>query len=282
MFCLAFVINTWLTIRDYFIHWPQIAETQFVWQTDLAAIARALDADRQVVDVTIAGLSNDSMDAPSLALLMRRKDVRVRWVDSGSPLSAGGALVVPQAGGQLLVPAIVPLAPALKEQLAAWGAEHARFTEFWLPPLPAESIFPTPFQANISLVKAEMLSHSQPVPVLTAGQVITLSTLWQAGVPPYPPLKIFVHLVDEAGAIQAQHDGLDSPSRYWQPGDFILQLHRISLPADLPSGNYALQVGLYNRDTLAPYQRADGQENLTLWSIQLYNHNHNHNHNHNQ
>jgi 4-amino-4-deoxy-L-arabinose transferase-like glycosyltransferase len=266
---VAFVLNAGLTVNDYFFRWPQIPETQFVWQTDLSAIARTLDADPQIVDVTAAGLSNNSLDAPTLELLMQRDDVRMRWVDTGSPLGAGGALVVPQNGGRLLIPSIVPLNPDLNGLLQAWGAqriEYAHFTEFRLatPEWTYEAV--ESFESNISL----LWTRTPSVPV-QAGQTVKLLTAWQAGTPPYPPLKIAIHLVDAAGTLRAQHDGLDSPAQFWQPGDVIVQAHWMALPTDLPPGDYKVRVSLYNRDTLQIYHLTDGRADLIVATIQVYN-----------
>ncbi len=85
-------VNAVSTYEDYFIKWPQHPETQFVFQADFAAIAKDIDAS-DVMDVSVGGLSNDTMDDPSLYLLRQRKDVRVRWFDSGSPISSGGAVI---------------------------------------------------------------------------------------------------------------------------------------------------------------------------------------------
>ena len=85
-------VNAVSTYEDYFVKWPQHAETQFVFQADFAAIAKDIDTS-DVMDVSVGGLSNDTMDDPSLYLLRQRKDVRVRWFDSGSPISSGGAIV---------------------------------------------------------------------------------------------------------------------------------------------------------------------------------------------
>ncbi len=102
-------INAVSTYEDYFVKWPQHPETQFVFQADFAAIAKDIDAS-DVMDVSVGGLSNDTMDDPSLYLLRHRKDVRVRWFDSGSPISSGGALVQPIGSpARIYIPTIVPL-----------------------------------------------------------------------------------------------------------------------------------------------------------------------------
>jgi hypothetical protein len=264
---LGLILNAGLTAYDYFVRWPQLPETQFVWQTDLAAAARSLDADPQALDVTVAGLSNDAMDAPSLGLLLKRRDLRVRWVDSGSPLGAGGALLAFPGGGRLLVPSSVPLNPVLAETLAAWGArktESPHFTDYRLPPLSTADLTLTPFEANVALITVTL-----PAGQAAPGQVSNVLSRWQALEPPYPPLKIFVHVVDGAGIVRAQHDGLDSPPQFWFPGDLVYQLHPISLPPDLPPGCYTVRLGLYDRHTLARYLLADGRDALDIATLRM-------------
>ena len=49
--------------------------------------------------------------------------------------------------------------------------------------------------------------------------------------------------------IIAQHDGLDSPPKFWHYFDLIDQLHVLKIPSDTLPGKYELQIGLYNPDT---------------------------------
>jgi hypothetical protein len=119
-------INAVSTYEDYFVKWPQQPETQFVFQADLAAIAKDIDAS-DVLDVSVGGLSNDTMDDPSLYLLRQRKDVRVRWFDSGSPISSGGALVQPTGSpARIYIPKIVPLIAVLDQFNAFFSVARQR------------------------------------------------------------------------------------------------------------------------------------------------------------
>jgi hypothetical protein len=90
---------------------------------------------------------------------------------------------------------------------------------------------------------------------------VTLLTSWQTEGARFISLAMFVHLLDAAGNIVAQDDGLGYPPHTWQPGDRFLQLARLPLPPDLPPGDYTLQFGLYDRATGArwPVLNADGQ-----------------------
>ncbi len=253
----AFLLNLGLMLQNYAGRWPEIPSVQFIWQTDFRAIAGWLDAHPAIRDVTISGPANTSMDPASMDLLLKRADVRVRWVDSGSPLSNGGALVAPQAGGWLLVPDIVPVDAVLEDQLAAWSAVEVpaqRFRAFELPQeLPVAGELAA-FEGNLSLSQVQL--PSAPV---APGQNVMLVSVWHVQAGAHPPFKIFVHLVDAQGAIVAQHDGLDSPAQFWQPGDRIVQLHPLKLPDGLLPGDYAVRIGLYDRETLAPYPLTDGR-----------------------
>ncbi len=85
----------------------------------------------------------------------------------------------------------------------------------------------------------------------------------------HPDLKAYVHLLDAEGALRAQHDGLDCPAPFWLEGDVIVQMHYLQLPGDLPAGAYTVRVGLYDRQTLAPYPLLDGQSSYEVGMIEV-------------
>ena len=59
----------------------------------------------------------------------------------------------------------------------------------------------------------------------------------------------FVHVVDEAGAVVAQNDGLlggeYTPVERWLPGLVMARTHAVALPTNLPPGRYGLKAGVY-------------------------------------
>ena len=82
------------------------------------------------------------------------------------------------------------------------------------------------------------------------GQPLSFLTFWRVLQPPEQNVKIFVHLLDESGRVVSQNDGLDVRMAGLHPGDEMAQLHILTLPSDLPPGRYALQIGMYDADTL--------------------------------
>ena len=66
--------------------------------------------------------------------------------------------------------------------------------------------------------------------------------------------KVFRHLVGPDGRFYGQVDSVPqewaSPTSSWLPGEIILDDCEIEVAIDAPPGNYALEVGMYDPDTM--------------------------------
>ncbi len=92
-----------------------------------------------------------------------------------------------------------------------------------------------------------------------AGQSLPLALYWETLAAPGQDLTLFIHLVND-GEQAAGFDGPPQfPTRYWQPGYTLIDSRLLSLPADLPPGQYTLLIGWYNPDGLARLPLVDGQ-----------------------
>lgn len=109
-----------------------------------------------------------------------------------------------------------------------------------------------------------------PAPPLQAGQPLSITLTWHALERVPHDWTVFVHLVDQQGAIVAEHNSRPQlgqfPMPLWTPGDWLEDSHPLLLPADLPAGSYTLRVGLYRpwqrdprRGERQPVWAADGQ-----------------------
>jgi len=85
------------------------------------------------------------------------------------------------------------------------------------------------------------------------GDLLTVNLVWQAQGEITSASNVFVHLVDEQGTIFAQSDGEPAnwtrPTTGWAPGEYILDRHTLTLPADLNLAELRLRVGLYDPAT---------------------------------
>ncbi len=107
---------------------------------------------------------------------------------------------------------------------------------------------------------------------LIAGGALTLRLYWQAESTPPGDYSLFVHLTPlDSRAPLAQVDGpparLERPTPSWNaPSETLVsQLIVLSLPADLPAGEYRVLVGLYDYVSGArlPVTVADGE----VWAL---------------
>ena len=98
---------------------------------------------------------------------------------------------------------------------------------------------------GISLVGYDIL----PEPVRVGGSLY-VQYHWQVSAPPSTDWTVYTHVLDASGTVVA---GFDSPSgrgslvtTRWQQGWRVLDEYELLLPADLPPGDYALRMGLYD------------------------------------
>jgi len=83
------------------------------------------------------------------------------------------------------------------------------------------------------------------------GGVVLLTLYWQTEKGLIFPYKVFTHLEDTRLWAQADSEpGCGQfPTYQWRAGDQVMDRHAIFLPADMPPGDYTLQVGLYETRT---------------------------------
>jgi hypothetical protein len=81
-------------------------------------------------------------------------------------------------------------------------------------------------------------------------RTVRVSYAWQVGETLTQDYRCLVHFTAD-GVIRWQHDHwLAPPCSQWQPGDRIEDgPHAVAIPADVPDGDYAWLIGLFNRET---------------------------------
>jgi len=105
---------------------------------------------------------------------------------------------------------------------------------------------------------------------MRAGAPLHLTLIWRALASPRDSDTVFIHLIDGAGRYVIGHDytplGGACPTYLWfakwLPGQTFTDPYRLVLPADLPPGDYWLEVGLYGMTSLRRLPVVDLQGNL--------------------
>ena len=123
-----------------------------------------------------------------------------------------------------------------------------------------------------------LLGFDEPRGPSRAGDVVEVNLYWQSKTPTDSDAKVFLHLYDTTGNLGPQSDGWafhdTRPPYTWAPGEVIEDPRALSLPDSLPSGDYSLEVGLYEPDgsgRLAAYQNQARQpaDRVTLTTIEV-------------
>jgi len=113
-----------------------------------------------------------------------------------------------------------------------------------------------------------LVGYDLPVKRFVAGEDLGMALYWEARDRIVEDYQVFVHLVNAEGKTVAQGDsppmGGAYPTGLWEKDELIVDDYLISLPCDLPSGQYQLLAGLYVLDTLVrlPASTSAGQRLL--------------------
>jgi hypothetical protein len=107
---------------------------------------------------------------------------------------------------------------------------------------------------------------------LRPGETLALTLVWRAaGGPTLDHWKVFTHLLDSGSAVVAQRDAEPAdnlrPTTGWSKGEQVEDNYGIAIPANLPAGNYTLEIGMYAGDRRSSF---DNQaDHLVLGEVQI-------------
>lgn len=137
------------------------------------------------------------------------------------------------------------------------GTQSARLTEVRVNAGPApQAATQTPevtIHASVG-PDIELVGYDLEANQVKPGSRLNLALYWTARGPLSGSYTVFVHMLDGANQVAAQHDGPPSggnrPTAGWRPGEVIRDQHTIELPQTLRPGAYRLEVGMYDPRTL--------------------------------
>jgi hypothetical protein len=102
-----------------------------------------------------------------------------------------------------------------------------------------------------------------------AGEKVTLKLRWRAAAPMDHAYKVFVHVLDPSGQqVVAQRDAEPqdgkAPTTSWVAGEVLDDEYPVTLPAALASGEYPVEVGVYDPHSGDRLSLATGQNRFLL------------------
>jgi hypothetical protein len=124
-----------------------------------------------------------------------------------------------------------------------------------------------------------LLGYQLSATQLSAGDTLTVTLFWQSDGRLVEDYRVFVHLLGPDRQIAAQHDGIpvqgERPTWDWRDREVFADEHVLVIDQGLPSGTYALSVGMYDHLTQArlPAASSDGgqlpDDRVVLLDVQV-------------
>ncbi len=100
-------------------------------------------------------------------------------------------------------------------------------------------------------------------------ETITLTTYWHCTGRVNGSYKFFIHVDGFGLRLNGDHDVLDGryPTRYWRPGDYLVDTFRMKVPIHFRPGNYSIFMGLFQGDNRLPQVSGPGNDDRILAGI---------------
>lgn len=157
------------------------------------------------------------------------------------------------------VPLFIPI------RIAPYSEGHFTLTRYRLAPQNTQALFT--FEGGISIQAWEVIGGE----VWEACQSLTLQTWWQVEQTPTRNYSATLRLLNEAGQKVANTDGPPGGIDFgvWEAGLLYADDRSLTLPCDLPPGEYTLAWGLYDAETFAPLPLQTGGDLATLTTLQV-------------
>lgn len=122
--------------------------------------------------------------------------------------------------------------------------------------VPERTMNPPHFQHPVQAVLGEQVrlaGYDLNATQMPPGEALTITLYWQALREMTSDFKSFVHLLDSSGRLVAGSDAVPAnwtrPTTGWLAGEYVADLHTLTLPGNLPLGEYRLEAGLYDAES---------------------------------
>ncbi|MCL7453005.1 MAG: hypothetical protein M8467_08125 [Anaerolineae bacterium] len=267
---LGLVFSGVSTVWAYFHNWAQSPDLFYAYDVGL---------------VEVAGFLRDLPPDTGLYLTPTRPDHYTVHFVAGRPCATFDGrhgLVLPPPDRRAVVVVFVQedglTGPALQQFrpeasiLRTWADGYGRTyaQAYDLPP--AEVQPPQPDELSGALLgdAVELVGYSLDRDTAIGGDTVYLTLYWRVLASMDQDYTVFTHLLGAhnpatGGPLWAGHDsqpvGGHYPTTAWQPGEIVLDVHPLTLPAGAPAGPYQLEAGFYLLETMTrlPARDAGGE-----------------------
>jgi hypothetical protein len=256
---LLVLLGGWLTIRDYFGAWATEYIVRFQYHAPTREVAKWLDQNSQIADVAIGTNPYQLVLDPLALKLDMPHDIPANWFNAEG-------VVARSASGLTIFTALQAPATEVRQILSDTAQLGIQYPEFDVYAVQgATSGTSTSRQDQLALIDVRA-----PMGVVKPDQPLLWRTHWlKANDLSQPRLKMFLHVLNDKGEVVAGDDREDLNFSTLSDGVSFWQISQLNLPADLPLGQYQVEVGWYNPETGERLKRSDGSDRYLLPQLEV-------------
>lgn len=256
-------LGGWLTIRDYFGTWANEYIVRFQYHAPTREVAKWLNQQPEITDVAIGTNPYQLVLDPLALKLDLPRDIPASWFNAESALAQS-----PE--GLTIFTALQAPTAEVRQILSDTAQLQYRTSEF--------EVYLSVNQPERSASSAGAFDEGRlilrssdfPTPPVKPGDALLWRTYWLVNQPPTQPrLKMFLHVLNDKGEVVVGDDREDLNFVTLSAGTSFWQISQLTLPDNLPPGQYQVEVGWYNPETGARLTRSDGSDRYRLPSLEV-------------
>lgn len=259
---LSLLGSSFVTARDYFHRWANSPELYYAFDVGLWEIAQYVN---ELPPEELVYVTPRAADYTTLAFAWREGlgtrhfDGRHAFIAPARyPLADRPAtyviIVHEDFRGSLLLRELYPQAQQVHEFRDRDGRPYGEAVRIASGGRPARAAQ----QNRLAIWEGISLEgYDLDAPRYHPGNIVYLQLWWASDAQVTRDWKVFTHLLGPAkpdGSLVWAGDDAEPgqgsvPTSTWQVGELILDEHQLPLPADLPPGEYLLEIGLYEANS---------------------------------
>lgn len=247
------------TVQSYFVTWGQHPEVRIQYETPLFNLLDELNRSGRGA-IAISNPTPGRYHSQPLGLVtLHNPEVSLRWFDGRSalyiPAGAGESTLVFPADGSAPAPALFPLLePSVNQTTNRLNPadpaddviQIAIDSDLWAAN--ASQNFSVPDQSLLFDGRIALQGVILPEQPVQPEMQIDVITWWLVEQAADVDLVLFTQILGPDGLPLNQIDRLDAPANAWVSGDYVIQLHELTLPANTAAGEYEIITGFYFPD----------------------------------
>jgi hypothetical protein len=255
-------LGAWLTIRDYFGTWANEYIVRFQYHAPTREVAKWLNQNPEI-DTIAVGTSPYQLVLDPLALrLDMPHDIPASWFNAESALAT-------DADDRFVLTQLQPPGAMVQKIIDDQGRLQAAYPSFEVYRF---GTYPRPGPLDGEFDGGRIVLRSvtgAPDRVLPS-EALTWRTAWLIDPPlSQSRLKLFLHVLNDQGEVVAGDDREDFNFSTLNQANRLMQVSQVTLPPELPAGQYQVEIGWYNPDTGERLKRADGSDRYLLSPLEV-------------